>query len=67
MLSAVRVAERGGETEFANSYAAYDALTDDEKQRFGALRVVHSLEASQRRVYRSVTGTRGALAISAHA
>lgn len=51
VLSAVRVAERGGETEFANSYAAYDALTDDEKQRFGALRVVHSLEASQRRVY----------------
>lgn len=51
VLSAVRVAERGGETEFANSYAAYDALTDDEKRRFGALRVVHSLEASQRRVY----------------
>lgn len=50
VLSAVQVAERGGETEFANSYAAYDALTDDEKQRFGALRVVHSLEASQRRV-----------------
>lgn len=51
VLSAVRVAERCGETEFANSYAAYDALTDDEKRRFGALRVVHSLEASQRRVY----------------
>lgn len=50
VLSAVRVAERGGETEFASSYAAYDVLTDDEKQRFGALRVVHSLEASQRRV-----------------
>ena len=50
VLSAVQVAERGGETEFANSYAAYEALSDDEKQRFGALRVVHSLEASQRRV-----------------
>jgi alpha-ketoglutarate-dependent sulfate ester dioxygenase len=50
VLSAVHVAERGGETEFANAYAAYDALTAEEKARFGALRVVHSLEASQRRV-----------------
>jgi len=50
VLSAKQVAERGGETEFANSYAAYEAFTDDEKRRFGALRVVHSLEASQRRI-----------------
>ena len=33
VLSAMQVAERGGETEFASSYAAYDALTDDEKAR----------------------------------
>ena len=33
VLSAVQVAEWGGETEFANSYAAYDALTDEEKDR----------------------------------
>ncbi|MBW0016217.1 MAG: TauD/TfdA family dioxygenase [Mycobacterium sp.] len=51
VLSAVQVAEWGGQTEFANSYAAYDALTAAEKQRFGSLRVVHSLEASQRRVH----------------
>ncbi len=50
VLSAKHVAESGGETEFANSYAAYDALTDAEKERYGSLRVVHSLEASQRRV-----------------
>jgi alpha-ketoglutarate-dependent taurine dioxygenase len=50
VLSAVQVAERGGETEFANSYAAYEAFSDEEKERFGALRVVHSLEASQSRV-----------------
>ncbi|MGC2653006.1 MAG: TauD/TfdA family dioxygenase [Mycobacterium sp.] len=50
VLSAVQVAEWGGETEFANSYAAYDALTEEEKDRFGSLRVVHSLEASQRRI-----------------
>jgi alpha-ketoglutarate-dependent taurine dioxygenase len=50
VLSAKQVATRGGETEFANSYAAYESFDDDEKQRLGALRVVHSLEASQRRV-----------------
>jgi len=51
VLSAVQVAEWGGETEFANSYAAYDALSDEEKARFASVRVVHSLEASQSRVY----------------
>ena len=50
VLSAKQVAESGGETEFASSYAAYDALSDAEKERYGSLRVVHSLEASQRRV-----------------
>ena len=50
VLSAKQVAESGGETEFASSYAAYDALSDSEKQRYSSLRVVHSLEASQRRV-----------------
>jgi alpha-ketoglutarate-dependent taurine dioxygenase len=50
VLSAVQVAERGGETEFASTYGAYDELSDDEKERVAPLRVVHSLEASQRRV-----------------
>jgi alpha-ketoglutarate-dependent taurine dioxygenase len=50
VLSAVHVAERGGETEFASTYAAYDALSEAEQQQFTGLRVVHSLEASQRRV-----------------
>lgn len=50
VLSAKQVATRGGETEFANSYAAYEAFSDEEKERYSALRVVHSLEASQRRV-----------------
>lgn len=50
VLSALRVAESGGETEFASSYAAYDALSPEQKSRYGSLRVVHSLEASQRRV-----------------
>jgi alpha-ketoglutarate-dependent taurine dioxygenase len=50
VLSAVQVADRGGETEFASTYAAYDVLSDNEKERLGSLRVVHCLEASQRRV-----------------
>jgi alpha-ketoglutarate-dependent taurine dioxygenase len=49
ILSAKAVSDDGGETEFASTYAAYDDLTHDEKERFARLRVVHSLEASQRR------------------
>jgi len=48
MLSAHAVAEAGGETEFASSYGAYDDLTDDEKERFESVRVVHTIEAAQR-------------------
>lgn len=51
VLSAIEVAARGGETEFSNAYAAYESLTEPEKERYGSLRVVHSLEASQRRVH----------------
>ena len=50
LLSAHAVAESGGETEFASTYAAYDDLTDDEKERYLSLRVVHTFEASQRLV-----------------
>jgi alpha-ketoglutarate-dependent taurine dioxygenase len=48
MLSAHAVAESGGETEFASSYQAYDDLSDDEKAHLETLRVVHTIEASQR-------------------
>jgi alpha-ketoglutarate-dependent taurine dioxygenase len=50
VLTAVQVSASGGETEFANSYTAYDDLDEDERARLLGLRVVHSLEASQRRV-----------------
>ena len=49
VLSAKQVADEGGETEFASAYTAYDMLSDEDKQRLGSLRVVHSLEASQRK------------------
>jgi alpha-ketoglutarate-dependent taurine dioxygenase len=48
VLTAHAVAESGGETEFASTYAAYDDLSDDEKRHAESLRVVHTIEASQR-------------------
>lgn len=48
MLSVHDVADSGGETEFASSYQAYEDLSDQEKERFGSVRVVHTIEASQR-------------------
>jgi alpha-ketoglutarate-dependent taurine dioxygenase len=48
MLSAHAVADSGGETEFASSYQAFEDLSDDEKARCESIRVVHTIEASQR-------------------
>jgi alpha-ketoglutarate-dependent taurine dioxygenase len=48
LLSAKAVAETGGETEFASTYAAYDLLTDEEAARLAGARAVYTLEASQR-------------------
>jgi alpha-ketoglutarate-dependent taurine dioxygenase len=51
LLSAHVLSAAGGETEFASTYAAYDDLTDAEKERYEGLRVIHSFEASQRLVH----------------
>jgi alpha-ketoglutarate-dependent taurine dioxygenase len=51
VLSAHVISSQGGGTEFASTYAAYDDLLDDEKERFEGLRVVHTFEASQRLVH----------------
>jgi alpha-ketoglutarate-dependent taurine dioxygenase len=51
MLSAKVVAAEGGETEFASTFAAYDDLDEDEKERFEGVRVLHSFAASQRLVH----------------
>jgi alpha-ketoglutarate-dependent taurine dioxygenase len=48
MLSAVALADSGGETEFASTYRAFDELSAEEKERFGDVRVVHSVAATQR-------------------
>ena len=47
LLTALVVADEGGDTEFAHTYAAYDALPEDEKARVDDLRVEHSLAAAQ--------------------
>ena len=50
LLAAHGVAATGGETEFVSTYAAYDDLADEEKDRFESVRVIHSIEAAQRRL-----------------
>ena len=47
LLTAREVADDGGDTEFANTYAAFDALPADKKAEYEKLRVVHSVAASQ--------------------
>lgn len=39
---------KGGQTEFANTYAAYEALPEAEKARLEGLQVVHTVDASHR-------------------
>jgi len=47
LLRAVKLSDTGGQTEFCNTYAAYDDLPQDEKQAIEKLRVVHSATRSQ--------------------
>lgn len=42
LLYAIDVPERGGDTQFASMYAAYEALSDGLKDMLGGLRAVHS-------------------------
>jgi alpha-ketoglutarate-dependent taurine dioxygenase len=48
ILSAVALAEEGGETEFASTYKAFDALTPQERGRCEKLHALHSVAATQR-------------------
>jgi len=47
LLTARAVDPAGGDTEFANTYAAYAALTDDERAEIADLQVVHSFAQAQ--------------------
>jgi alpha-ketoglutarate-dependent taurine dioxygenase len=48
MLSARRLSATGGQTEFCNTYAAYDDLSGDERRTCDSLRILHTLDASNR-------------------
>jgi alpha-ketoglutarate-dependent taurine dioxygenase len=48
LLTARRLASKGGQTEFSNTYAAYESLSEDEKEEIGGLRAIHSIAASMR-------------------
>jgi len=48
MLSGRRLSATGGETEFCSTYAAYGDLPEPERQHCDSLRILHSLDASNR-------------------
>jgi len=50
VLSARRVAPKGGQTEFASTFAAYQALPEEDKAEIANLRVVHTVTAAVREV-----------------
>ncbi|OBK13372.1 TauD/TfdA dioxygenase family protein [Mycobacterium asiaticum] len=47
LLRAIKLSNAGGQTEFCNTYAAYEDLPDADKAAIADLRVVHSAERSQ--------------------
>jgi len=49
LLSGRTLSAEGGQTEFVNSYAAYEDLPQETKDRIAGLKVVHSVEVSMRR------------------
>jgi alpha-ketoglutarate-dependent taurine dioxygenase len=50
VLSSRKTSPTGGQTQFSNTYAAYEALPEDEKKAIENLRVVHSVVAAVREV-----------------
>jgi taurine dioxygenase len=49
ILYGIEVARRGGDTLYADMYAAYEALDPATKNRLNGLKAVHDLDASRRR------------------
>lgn len=47
IMSSRRLAKTGGETEFCNTYAAWDALPEEEKAALETLKVEHAMWRSQ--------------------
>jgi alpha-ketoglutarate-dependent taurine dioxygenase len=51
VLRARTVAPAGGQTEFANTYAIYDDLPEEEREYLDRLQAVHSQETIQRKAF----------------
>ena len=51
LLTARQVDDAGGDTEFASTYAAYEALSDDDKAQIDDLQVLHSFAAAQAKAH----------------
>src|SRR6185369_10285033 len=49
MLYGIEVPKVGGDTLYANTYAAYDALPESMRKRIAGLRAIHDLDASRQR------------------
>jgi len=50
-LSARKLSPWGGQTEFASTFAAYEALSDEQKSEYEDLQVIHRMEAGMVPVY----------------
>lgn len=55
LLKCESPAKQGGDTEFANLFAAYAALPDEKKEAIADLRVVHCLASVGRKMYANPT------------
>jgi alpha-ketoglutarate-dependent taurine dioxygenase len=49
-MTARKLSETGGQTEFASTYAAWDELPAAEKAQYDGLRCMHALEATQTKI-----------------
>lgn len=55
MLSARQLSPTGGQTEFANTFAAWDHLSEEQQRELADLKVIHRLEATMRFVFPRIT------------
>lgn len=55
ILNPQRLSDTGGQTEFANTYAAWDALPEERKDYLRTLKVVHRIDAILGRIYTDPT------------
>jgi alpha-ketoglutarate-dependent taurine dioxygenase len=55
MLSARKLAPHGGQTEFANTFAAWDHLPEERQREITDLQVIHRLEATMRCLFPRIT------------